>query len=255
MESNYISYKDFQIDDLKFDDPLRHVIAHPQRYCAPEYYDVINLQYHTGGINMVGCEMITDGFIGEAKRFMYSLGDGILFHDLKDGYDTDLYTQMTLDINDPTCVKFIETIDSIYKACINSVYDNRQKLELSRFEYEHLKYIFMSPIIYPKDHNTGEILPDRNPVIYLRLSHDFYKNLVWKDLKQEATKSIIMKLIPTLHIRLIYSRPNHNCRLNISITGAELTDVEYIDNPHHSQSENHDDYEPHFIEIIPIKIP
>lgn len=226
MNSNCILYDEFQNDNLKFDNPLRITEAPPR--IRSQSFDIIKLRYgyHDGSIldefTMTGCEMIINEGSFTSEGFYYEYQDSQVLNDISGS--SDLYIRPKLDLQNPSCVKFIQIIDMISNSCIDIIHENKQHLKLPHFNKDYPEATgFTKPIIYVRDQMTGEIIPDLNPSLYLRLSDS---NNVLNKIEFRHYSRTSVKFIPTLHIQLLQIQ-NKRCTLNMIMTDAEILNIEY----------------------------
>lgn len=150
----FVNYDQFDSDKL-----LSESVVEKQDPKSQDRYREINLKYRYENNDNV---IIDDCYF----QFPSCKSTGIFQYSNTSG--PKYYMMITLSINNNRHQSCINTIKQLYGSCSNIIEKNRRQLKLFDFKADE-PYGFKNPVYYPRDCNTGEILPNRDPKMRLKL--------------------------------------------------------------------------------------
>lgn len=200
---------------------------HHHDYYPPIEYYKIPLFYNYGSdhdLNLKdfffeGCEMETNSGI-----------QSIINHDGA----TKHYIFTQFDSNNPIHTQWIASMRKIYDDCVDLLYSIKKKIKMYGFDKNYPEWTgFKFPLYYPRDNNTGEILKDKPPSMFLKLfgngrrlnqEQTLFTDMHGNPVPWELLSNIQMKFIPLIHIKYIYVN-NSRASIQMHLQSAIITSI------------------------------
>lgn len=149
-----VSYLDFDINRFGIEEPMEHVVpCESGRMPGPQG-------------RYIRCRMTYGGHpfalkIPNVK--IYSVNHGYTDHKIEGLF---VGFSGTLSLNEQ---KFIQVMEAIYQAMIPYLDQHKRAIKIPHFSPKDARVWFKSPLYYPRDKVTGELIPNKNPYFGIKL--------------------------------------------------------------------------------------
>lgn len=164
-----------------------------------KYYEIPIRQEYAGGIKDV-CRI----------EFPFVKSSGIVTRKETDGRLT-YSIQLKFSMKDPKTVKFIENWNKMYKHLGTKIVENRMKLGSTplNVKEETVEMIFKNPMYFPIDKLTGELIPNRDPSMFVKLfnygkAKSQFFGLDMKPIDWKVLENVEIEHAPIVQIKKIY---------------------------------------------------
>ena len=193
VNENYINYQDYSSERLVHGILDRKCIPGTGINTSPQYYHELSLMYkykYEDDIIIEGCPMES------------SFGIQMRPKPNQQGIETTLGCK----IKD---LQFLAFIERMYNDLAQIIFNHKGQVQMHHFNVNHAECFFKYPIFKPRDHVTGEFLPNREPSIFLKLQTGFLNQTIFTDdltvmIPWHELSGTYIKFIPYIHIKYIY---------------------------------------------------
>jgi hypothetical protein len=136
------------------------------------------------------------------------------------------------DLGDPDQKKFIDVMDSIYRACAYIIGTMKGAVNLRYFEAERPEGQFTNPVYRPFDKVTNQVIAGRAPSMYLKLfsrgkdamaEQTLFTGVDGNPIPWPLLQNVEMKFIPLIHVKRIYV--GSKASLQMEVQSAIVTSI------------------------------
>lgn len=234
---NYVNYKDFNPLNLTCDKPKAYKPkVKPGEKAVPDMH-FIQLKYNYG----TDAVPKYDIFLLEFCR-MTSYQGIVKGTSKKDDTNTENFyadeenIRISFDLNIPEQVELFETLNNVYIRCTELFNPHRNITGKHKFKLdqpEDCADFFVRPTFYPINKDTGERIPDRNPMMSMkvycrgfgiRLDQTLFHDEDSERVDKSCLTDVSLDFTPCLAIRSISANPK-NIKLSTELKSAIIHDI------------------------------